>query len=352
MNVLKNFSPRLSIVLTVYNSAPFLFDCLRSIEQQTFQNYELIIINDGSSDNSESICLRFCQNNPNWRLYSQDNCGVSQSRNFGLSLSRGEWIIFLDSDDIFHPRLFEFMMNPISHENVDIVVCKSKGFIHNIKKSYPLCHTMYFPDNLNLNHNSTNPFLCFAGWAWDKMFRVSFLRKHHLSFPKLNNSEDLVFTYSALSFSTSTKCVEKELIYHRIRKNGSISSSHDSHSEDFYKAICLMRQQLVSNPKIWADNQRYFDNWALHFALWYAFTLKDHRLTMAIINNLRNKLYTAINLNTLNWQYFNWYPLDVLMLKVPNSLLFISWKVLSVVDYIMKYGPYNTLLKIYRILGF
>ena len=101
----------LSVVLTVYNVEKYIFECLKSIEQQSFKDFELIIVDDGSTDNSQSIYLDFCKKNSNWHVIYQENKGPGVARNRGFSIARGEFIIFLDSDNIFHHFFFQKMVS-------------------------------------------------------------------------------------------------------------------------------------------------------------------------------------------------------------------------------------------------
>lgn len=100
-------SKMISIIVPVYNSAPFLRECVASVLRQTYQNFELLLITDGSADGSEELCRRFARKDRRIRFFSQTHKGVSAARNVGLELAAGEYLFFLDSDDAIHPQLLE-----------------------------------------------------------------------------------------------------------------------------------------------------------------------------------------------------------------------------------------------------
>lgn len=97
----------ISIIVPVYNSAPFLRECVASVLKQTYKNFELLLITDGSTDGSEELCRRFARRDSRIRFFSQTHKGVSAARNVGLEQAAGEYLFFLDSDDSIHPQLLE-----------------------------------------------------------------------------------------------------------------------------------------------------------------------------------------------------------------------------------------------------
>src|SRR5690606_18531829 len=102
--VMTNSNPLISIVVPVYNSEKYLPECIESILNQNYANIELIIVNDGSTDNSLSIAEKFSENDSRIKILSQRNSGVSAARNLGISIAQGDYIGFVDSDDTVHEK--------------------------------------------------------------------------------------------------------------------------------------------------------------------------------------------------------------------------------------------------------
>ena len=115
--------PKLSIILPVYNVEKYLPDCLTSILNQTYDDFELIIIDDGSTDQSLSICKAYELKDTRIRVYSQCNAGLSAARNKGIDCSQGTYLAFVDSDDTIDSEMYETMMSALEESEVDIVVC-------------------------------------------------------------------------------------------------------------------------------------------------------------------------------------------------------------------------------------
>lgn len=114
--------PKLSIIIPVYNTEKFIFKCLDSIFQQDFEDLDVIAVNDGSTDKSEQILSNYAKKEPRLRFFSQENQGVVAARNFGIDNARGEWIMFVDSDDYLLPSCLSKMFNETESKEVDIVI--------------------------------------------------------------------------------------------------------------------------------------------------------------------------------------------------------------------------------------
>jgi len=113
----------LSVIVPVYNVEEYLEECLDSIKKQTYKNIEVILVNDGSTDKSQEICERYCQQDPRFHLINQKNRGLSAARNRGIQESTAEFITFVDSDDVIKEDMLEQLMKPMTSENIDIVEC-------------------------------------------------------------------------------------------------------------------------------------------------------------------------------------------------------------------------------------
>ena len=119
----EKYNPILSIIIPIYNAERFLNKCLDSVVSQTLKNWELILIDDGSTDKSLEIMSRFKKNDNRIEIKQIENAGVSTARNIGLSLARGKYIGFVDADDWISEEMFENMVRVAENENLDIVQC-------------------------------------------------------------------------------------------------------------------------------------------------------------------------------------------------------------------------------------
>ena len=113
----------ISVIVPVFNVEEYLKECLDSIQCQTYSNIEVILVNDGSTDHSQEICERYCQQDPRFRLINQANKGLSGARNRGMTESKGELITFVDSDDVLKEDMLEQLIKQVTSDDIDIVEC-------------------------------------------------------------------------------------------------------------------------------------------------------------------------------------------------------------------------------------
>lgn len=223
MNVKK---PLVSVVIPIYNSSKFIMKTLSSLDKQSFRNYEIIMINDGSTDNSMDILKSYSINKNNVILYDQKNSGVSAARNKGIELANGEFVTFLDSDDIYAPTFLEKMLAKQNEKNADLIYC---GF-NRIGMSGKLSKiSNIFEEGNILNfYLQRNGYFHFSGM----LIRRKILLDHMINFEVGRNiSEDLLFTVKLLS-NVDCYCV-KENLFHYVERSESIMTSNWSKDKWF-----------------------------------------------------------------------------------------------------------------------
>ena len=113
----------ISVIVPVYNVEEYLEECLESIKRQTYIDIEVILVNDGSTDGSKEICERYCEKDSRFKLVNQENKGLSGARNRGMLESKGEFISFVDSDDVLKEDMLEQLLKQMTSEDIDIVEC-------------------------------------------------------------------------------------------------------------------------------------------------------------------------------------------------------------------------------------
>lgn len=115
-------APTFSIIVPIYNSEKYLPNCLKSIEEQTYGDFECILVDDGSTDNSLEICQTLSRKDARFKVFHTDNCGVSHARNVGIDHSNGRYITFIDSDDVIETIALEVYHSVYTHDNqIDII---------------------------------------------------------------------------------------------------------------------------------------------------------------------------------------------------------------------------------------
>lgn len=187
---------KLSIILPVYNRQNVISKCITSILNQDYRNIELIIVDDGSTDQTRNICQKYAKNDSRILLYSQTNNGVSAARNLGLSKASGDLVTFIDSDDNIYPDIYTTMIPVFNDQSIDIVHCGYERVTEN-------CRTLINNTGVILKQNSETAirFLLqgymFNGSVWNKIFKKKILKDIWFNIT-LRNNEDILFVYKAM----------------------------------------------------------------------------------------------------------------------------------------------------------
>ena len=257
-------SMELSIIVPVYKVEKQLEQCIRSILNQSFTNFELILVDDGSPDKCGEICDEYEKKDKRIKVIHKKNGGLSDARNAGLDIALGKYIGFVDSDDIIHPEMYERMYNFINKYNVDIVQCKFKKFksIEDINKLSNINNTnieyytskeaiMDMIDNNKINVNT-----------WNKLYKRELFENER--FPKGKIHEDEFLTYKLMYESNKIAYINEELYYYYQNDNGIMNGSNLIKRLDRIEAIEERSNFFLKN----GDKDLYNkSNTALFFAL-------------------------------------------------------------------------------------
>lgn len=324
MHVVKNIHdqqeadlPMLSVVLTVYNMEACLSECLDSLIEQTYSDFEVICIDDGSQDSSLDILQRYAEQDKRLLVFTQENAGPAQARNAGLSMAHGTYVMLLDSDDIFEDSLFEKMILRAESMTADVVVCRSCEFDHEtrIQSATDWAVKMdRIPDTPSFSALDMKGcvFYAFTGWPWDKLYRLSFLQEQNLNFPDIKNSEDLLFVYLSLVKAQRISVIDEVLIRHRGNRKTSVSNSRLESPLAFYEGIDLLKRELMKNEKTYRILEWGFLNWAFDYTCWNIFSLPSGEVRKSLVEKLFTGGFPALELSDHVLEY---YSLDVLALK-------------------------------------
>lgn len=114
---------KVSIIMPAYNASAFLMRSVSSVQRQSYQNWELLIVDDGSKDNSREIVQAFCTEDSRIKLLCNQHGGTARARNTAIAVAQGDYLAFIDADDVYHPRYLELLVNTALQENADLIVC-------------------------------------------------------------------------------------------------------------------------------------------------------------------------------------------------------------------------------------
>lgn len=232
----------ISIIVPVYKVEPYLEACVLSILRQTYRDFELILVDDGSPDQCGKICDELARRDPRIRVIHQQNGGVSKARNVGIDAAVGEWIAFIDSDDLVTPRFLAAFQVYENHTS-DLVIQGWRNLKSGQLGEKYLFQTQHYD---SLKEALTPDILTFRGPVC-KLFRKSLIDHYHLRFPEdFAYAEDAVFYYSYLGLCSSVQTHNScRYLYRHDREESASRICHDPFMLWRAKEKCLSLLQLL-----------------------------------------------------------------------------------------------------------
>jgi glycosyltransferase involved in cell wall biosynthesis len=247
--------------MPVYNVGQYLYEMLESIYRQTFKNFEIIIVNDGSTDNSEKIILEYKKKYKNITYIKQENKGQSEARNVSLSKIKGKYTLFLDSDDYIEVDMLERMYTKAENNLADITICA-------FKKVYDYKHNntdnILFNADINKIYDNTEVMEMMLeykvkGYLWNKMFLTKNILKSNMYFEKGRIIEDLFPVFKQVSLSNRIVFINEPLYNYRQRLSSSLHIKKSLKSIDDYSfAVTSVSNYAKKNNGINKDKYYIF----------------------------------------------------------------------------------------------
>ncbi len=311
-------TPTISIIIPVYNAAHYLRQCFDSILCQTFDHYEVILIDDGSTDGSGVICDQYCTRDHRFTVIHQKNQGSSSARNRGLDICKGEYICFIDADDWVATNHLQNLYDTISEHDADVAISSFYFFDSTGEQHYYANHPSDLSakniilEGLRARHHTGVVF---------KLFRSDLICDQHIFFPKFNYFEDMCFSISTLLKAKKIAFTPTATYYYRYNNNS------QTHNKDATKRAASFQE--------FAENlSNVFDQ----FNLW-----EDDDLKSALMERINKEKIQLLKGN------FNKDSKDVLRHYYPDS--YRVWKISSPSDYFYRLSIKYTHPLFIRILA-
>lgn len=246
-----------SVVIPVYNGENFIENCVQSVLHQTFSDLQIIVVDDGSADQTASILEQLSHQDSRLQVIHQENGGVSKARNTGLAAATGEWVLFVDADDMISADYCEAMVQAASNMAVDVLIARPHQVgepeyvkLDEKKKLFEACLSY---DEISFSYNIDAP--------WGKLFRLSVVRENGIVFPEeLTRSED---SYFCMDFY---RCAAKigllnQFGYIHTEREGSLCKSYTPNVPE-------MLNKILNANAMWV--QKYYpQDTDMEQALWY-----------------------------------------------------------------------------------
>lgn len=352
-------SPTISIIIAIHNAAPFLRQCLNSLIWQTYEDWEAICINDGSTDDSLQLLQQYAQQDARFQIYTQANQGAGVARNKGLSLASGKYIQFLDADDFFDFYMLERLLKKAQQTDADIVLAASWSYeMRSGKLSYnTFCQDHRFLPTKEVFNRQDLPLRLFQfciAWAWDKFYKASFIKKYNFQFQNLKANNDMVFAFISIACAQKISFSPDAYIYWRKGNPYSITASQAKTPLCFYDAMLALKKQLI-NHHIWEDLEHSYNTYVLQWSLQHFQKIASKE----VYNALHNYIYKNLGVSRYPVQYYTYDPLHAIlmheiisssyrMVRLSCKLKYFFYRFLSICCFFCKRNFFHKKAKLFK----
>ena len=219
--------PKVSVIVPFYNVEKYIEKCLETLVNQTLDDIEIILVNDGSKDKTVDIVKKYKEMYSNKIVYlEKENGGLSDARNYAIPYARGEYIAFLDSDDYVEINMYKEMYEIAQKENSDMVEC-------NFIWEYPNKARIDIGTTYNNKHEMIEKIRVVA---WNKLIKREILEKSKVQFPKGYRYEDVEFTYKLIPFLEKVSFCKTPMV-HYVQREGSISNVQNKRNAEIFDVM-------------------------------------------------------------------------------------------------------------------
>ncbi|MDO4501592.1 MAG: glycosyltransferase [Coriobacteriia bacterium] len=284
--------PQVSVVMPAYNTSAYLRKCLDSVLAQTLDDFELIVVDDGSTDSTVDIVREYAARDGRIRLVQQQNQGAGVARNTGLAQAQGEYLIFWDSDDWFDKRALEKLYARAKRDDADLCLCDARAYLVDKGVEHPLGYlykdALPKPDERPFSAKSHPDTILnmTTSVVWNKLMRVAFLRDAGLCFAAQHNGETVQFVMSALCLAERITYVDEELITYRQGREGSIVTQVNKNVMETIQGWIATRELLEERGCL---PERSYDNKALDSIIYQLRLVTDYDVYVHAVTYLKEE---------------------------------------------------------------
>lgn len=260
----------ISIIVPIYNVEKYLNKCIESIVNQTYENIEIILIDDGSNDNSGIICDEYAKKDNRIIVVHKENGGVSSARNKGLKIAKGEWISFVDADDWIEQTFCQTLLNKVTQEQADIALCGYNRIIDNRIEKINANNQEVFLNSNEYLVKSLNPQTGF-GFCHMKLIKKEVLKS--ISFnERIEVGEDALFNIQLSTYIKKAVFLKQPLYNYRINNQSVVKRYDENYANKYLKSMKIIEEYIwqeynEENEENIEIKQNYYNFVAYHIML-------------------------------------------------------------------------------------
>lgn len=299
MEIENIMNKKVSLIVPVYNVEKYLQQCIESITSQTYENIEIIIVNDGSTDKSRTIIERFMEKEDRIIYIEQDNKGVSVARNKALKISTGDYILFIDSDDYLNDNSVEILVQSMIYSNADMVIAGFKRiFDDNIKGKDNIFQFNVDKEKEYSGIEVSEMMLkgIIDGFLWNKMFKRELLIKNGFEFEENRYFEDWYPVFNHISSIGKIKFLNQSVYNYRQRQGSTVNMINEKKLIDYEHAVCQIINKVNCEGKYSKDIMKAFQAIALNGIIRYYCELNIKK-SINIYTEFKNSKYSKYELS-------------------------------------------------------
>lgn len=289
-------NPEISIVIPMYNVELYIEECLCSLLEQTFEAFEIICIDDGSTDNTADIVREFMDRDKRLLFFEYPHCGrAGIVRNVGIEKTRGKYLLFLDGDDFFEKDMLEKAISKIKKDDADICIFGARKYIEKTKEfiKYDALNPKYIPDKLPFA-GKDNPYIfnmCSAT-PWNKLIKKSLVEEWQIRFMPLRRSNDVYFVRFATAVAQRITVLNEVFVNYR-QSSGSLQATNDKTPLDWFEALCELKLKL-QECGLYDNLEQSFINYSLSLGFYHLNTLKQTESFYQLYDKLKYDLFPKL----------------------------------------------------------
>lgn len=249
INAQENVKPDISVIIPTYNVEKYIEECIDSLRKQTWENFEIICVDDGSTDKTVEILQDYEKEDKRIKVLSMEHCGLAGvMRNKGIQIARGEYCLFLDGDDFFESEMLEHSLKKAREDDADICLFDARLYNEKSKKYKKIDYIIqkdYIPDKIPFE-GKTNPYLfnITTGCPWSKLIRKKLIDDNHIRYMELPRSNDVYFIFLAMALASRITVLEEVFVNYR-QSGTSLQANNARTPLDWYTAMKTLKEKLI-----------------------------------------------------------------------------------------------------------
>lgn len=321
---------KISIIIPSYNVEKYINECLDSLINQTFKEFEIIVVDDGSSDNTINILNEYQANYNNIKIIQQENQYAGVARNNGMKYAQGEYLLFLDSDDFFELDMLEKIYNKAKESDADVVLFDADVYDdrnNTLNKEITRTNKSLLPSKTVFSQKDTSfLYQIFQPNTWTKLFKKDFILENQIYFSNTKNANDLKFVFIATACAKKIVYLDRKLVHYRKHTGISIGDTTKINETSILNVFLDTYLQLKDKNKYTKNIEHSFLNAFIHH-IYYPLKSKNYAARLDFISSFLNHRIYKENLSENELEsYFSEDSIKEKAIYINQIITIYNWK--------------------------